>query len=355
MDGFSDAYVKLKLDGHPKQKTKIMKKSLDPEWNQEFRYSTWGTSEKLMVQVWDYTGRITKRVFIGQAVFLHPDQGRVNGSFPLVDQKGDPVGGTIEVSVTCEYLMGLERRASHSLIELKKDTEPIPDTNFTPAAVNPQVFQELQDEQDKVKELERVQKELEDEKEKQIELEKEREEDRKQLEEALKRVAELEEDKKKNSTAIELLEKELAEARQTVSETQESNQKFNCCRFFAQLFPCCISSKKQEIQQITKTETEIVRISGREENIEQPTQNYLDDTVIGSDRSVDGSMTPDGSANGSMPDTSLETTPAGTPEQAHRYLPDQNSSESDPDHANNINTQIPEIPINTPDLVENTV
>jgi len=118
--------------------------------------------------------------------------------------------------------------------------------------------------------------------------------------------------------------------------------------------------KKTEIQQITN-ETEIVRIGGRQENLEQPTQNYLDDTVIGSDRSVDGSgtgtvdMTPDGSANGSIPDTSLETL-AGTPEEAHRYLPDQNSSYNDPDQENNmIITQIPEIPIETPDLVENTV
>jgi len=320
------------------KRPKILKKTLDPEWNQEFRYSTWATSQKLLIQVWDYTGRITKKVFIGQVVFSHPDQGKVNGSFPLVDQKGEPVGGTIEVIITCEYLVALERRASQSTMENKKADDPIPDTDFTPADVQPQVLQEIQDNEEKFKEkdkeLEKMQKELDEEKEKEKLREKERDEDRKQLEEALRRVAELEEDKKKNSAAIELLEKELAEVRQTVTEIelQENAQPITCCSFFALLLPCCFTSKKdQKTTETTKPQkhTELIEMN----EIEQPTQPSLDDTA-------NRSLTPDDSATtGSIP---------GTPEQSHRYLSDQITSHED------TLPQLEEIPITPRDPVEIT-
>jgi len=254
VDGFSDAYVKLKLDGHGKQKTKVVKRNLNPEWNQEFRYSNWGTSEKLLVQVWDYTGPITKRLFIGQVTFTHPNQGNIGGEFPLVDQTGEPVGGTLELSITCEgvwnsnnsvsafpkYLVGVERRVSLDAIEQKNA--------FTPTAVNPQVFQETEREKERENELVKAQKELEEAQEKEKLREKEREEDRQQLEEALKKVADLEEEKKKTNTTIEMLEMQLAEARQSLSgsQTNDSNRNVTCWEWLANLFSCCMKSSKKK-------------------------------------------------------------------------------------------------------------
>jgi len=221
--------------------------------------------------------------------------------------------------------------------KIKKAGDPIPDTDFTPADVHPQVLQEIQDDQEKAKEkdkeLEKVHKELDEEKEKERLREKERDEDRKQLEEALRRVAELEEDKKKNSDAIESLEKELAEVRQTVSgiEVQESAQPISCCSFFALLFPCCFTSKKnQKTTETTKPNNpELIEMN----EIEQPTQPFLDETT-------NRSLTPDDSATtGSIP---------GTPEQSHRYLSDQVTSHED------TVPQLEEIPITPKDPVEIT-
>jgi len=356
-----------------KKKTKVVKKNLNPEWNQEFRYSTWATSEKLLLQVWNYTGGFSRKMFIGQVVFSHPDQGVIHGVFPLVDQKDEPVGGTVEVAITCEYLVGIERRLSQEAIELKREPtessldsenapkirkqleqtpleewnendkkryqtalalikkehndDPIPDTPYTPTAVQPQVFQEPQDNKDeKDKELERIQKELEEAKEKENQREREREEHQTQLEEALKRVAELEEVKKKNNTALELLQKELAEVRQTVSGLEES--KFNCCAWFARLFPCCFMSNKTRRIQTETNKTAYVEMNEMGRSAQQLPQASLDDTVTGSlDNSAHRSITPDDSTTsvaGTPADTPAST-PAGTPEQSYRRLSHQTS------------------------------
>jgi len=312
IDGSSDPYVKLKLGQQPKQKTKIVKKSLNPEFNQEFRYTTWGSSEKLVASVWDWN-RLAAKVFIGQVVFPHPEHGVVSGAFPLVDQKGGTVGGTIEVSITSEYLLGVERRASterrrdsgdrrlntsgHSArspesdMDIKRATTPTPGHAISPSSTSdPPVFLDTLDGSQKalsftpvqtenvsfstgsLRERERdVEREREKEREKERERdrkrEKEREEDRKRIEDMLERSAQLQSEFKKQSAIVESLEKELTEIRQTVTSLEAwSNEgkahagtNAGSCSWFVRLFPCCFTStkraaSKKEIVKLEETE-----------------------------------------------------------------------------------------------------
>jgi len=283
-DGFSDPYVKLKLDGHGKQKTKVIKKNLNPEFNQEFKYPNWSKSENLVISVWDH-GRLAKNMFIGQVIFHHPEQGVISGVFPLLDQNGQPVGGTMEVNITSEYLIGVERRRSstdgrrssiegrrssgsgigeHGL-EHKKEASPVSsesDHSITRSGTDHPVFihglddarraaltfpmpeddreKEIEKEKERLeqekenlqKEKERLEREKlenenlkrlekeEKEKERILHLEKEREEDRMRLEQAMKRVDELESENKKQGATIESLEKEVTDLRQTVTSLE---------------------------------------------------------------------------------------------------------------------------------------
>jgi len=281
MDGFSDPYVKLKLGAHPKQKTKVVKKSLNPEFNQEFRFPSWGTSEKLVASVWDWN-RVSKKVFIGQVVFSHPDQGITNGAFPLVDQKGESVGGTMELTITSEYLQSIEQRviqerrssdrrlsgsgvtalnlntrgnnlkhsssrdawelSPESANERKSTTPKSGSSNLSPSLSDAPVlinvdedrmispkngsFRERERDVEKEREKEREEMRLEREKQKERDRtrDREREEDRKRLGEMEQRFARLESEYKtqegefkKQTATIESLEKEAAELRQTVN------------------------------------------------------------------------------------------------------------------------------------------
>jgi len=310
MDGFSDPYVKLKLGNQLKQKTKVVKKTLNPEFNQEFRFPVWGSSEKLIASVWDWN-RVAKKVFIGQVIFSHPDQGVLNGSFPLVDVKGEQVGGTMEASITSEYLQGMEHRVTkertsstadqsrsrlnvhtrdsntrrsssemspESGFDQKSGTPKSGASNLSPSSISdPPVIISVDEERtmsaksfrarerdvESEREREKEQLKLEKEKEKERDRirEKEREEDRKRLEEMDQRFARLEAeykkqegDLKRQSGAIESLEKEAAELRQTVNALEAwSNEgkahaaNAGCCSWFVKLFPCCFTSKQRAV------------------------------------------------------------------------------------------------------------
>jgi len=115
LNGFSDPYVKLKLGGHQKQKTKVHRKDLNPEYNTEFRYENWNPNENLEVSVWDYTSRLARKVFIGHVLFAHPEQAIINGIYPLVSERGQPVGGTIEVTIISEALVRGEQNGDKDI------------------------------------------------------------------------------------------------------------------------------------------------------------------------------------------------------------------------------------------------
>jgi len=311
-DGFSDPYVKLKLGQQPKQKTKVVKKTLNPEFHQEFRYSTWGSSEKLTASVWDWN-RLAKKVFIGQVIFSHPEHGVLNGSFPLVDQKGEAVGGTMEVSITSEYLVGVERRLSHEkrrdsgdyrlnvsggggggghsgeLVspdpdhEHKRATTPTPSQNLNSPSTttDPPAFVTLDDSRqalaftpqpsgslrERERDVERErEKEREKEKERDRQRERERNEDKKRIEELFERFHQLESENKKQSVTIESLEKEVTELRQTVTgleawsnEGKAHGSSTGCSSWLVRIFPCCFSSTKRAI-----SKKEIVKLDETE-------------------------------------------------------------------------------------------
>jgi len=288
LDGFSDPYVKVKLAGHNKQKTKVQKKTLNPEYNNEFYYATWGKHEKLEVSVWDYTGRLAKKVFIGQVLFSYPEQAVITGTFPLMDQKDEqPVGGTIDLTITSDYIMPLlnndigntnlsnsrggvqdnntnhmsnstdhntnSNHGNHHDHEAeKKDETSVSRNTLTPSSLEPTIFHtknpesrrgstatESSEQSDREKELKELKKKERIEKE---------EQEKKRWEEMMERLKDLESENKKKSLAIEILERELTDVRQTVTVLQAKSQKKK--NYLKNLFSCCSSSSSSDPESI---------------------------------------------------------------------------------------------------------
>ena len=74
-NGLSDPYCKVKLMPDPhnssKKKTKIIQKTLDPEWNEELKLSfdpELDADKRLVVQVWDWD-MTSKNDFMGAFSF----------------------------------------------------------------------------------------------------------------------------------------------------------------------------------------------------------------------------------------------------------------------------------------------
>eukprot|EP00045_Choanoeca_perplexa_P007401 m.66562 g.66562 ORF g.66562 m.66562 type:complete len:636 (-) comp14062_c0_seq1:135-2042(-) len=97
LSGLADPYVKMYVQPDPskrtKQKTKVVKKSLNPEWNEKF---TWKFSADtnlngryLSVEIWDWD-RITRNDFMGAMAFelseLQDPDTIKSGYFILLDQ-----------------------------------------------------------------------------------------------------------------------------------------------------------------------------------------------------------------------------------------------------------------------------
>jgi len=98
LNGLADPYVKMYVQPDPtkktKQKTKIVKKSLDPVWNEKFTWKFSSTSEttskRLHVAVWDWD-RVTRNDFMGAMSFtlkeLLDEDTVKRGWFILLDEE----------------------------------------------------------------------------------------------------------------------------------------------------------------------------------------------------------------------------------------------------------------------------
>ncbi|KAH9322295.1 hypothetical protein KI387_016934 [Taxus chinensis] len=64
LNGFSDPYVRLHL-GKIKARTRVIRKTLDPSWNEEFTFKVEDLSEQLVVSIWD-DDRFFNDDFLGQ-------------------------------------------------------------------------------------------------------------------------------------------------------------------------------------------------------------------------------------------------------------------------------------------------
>jgi len=66
-----DPYVKLYLGQQPKQKTKTIKNSTDPNFDETFRYQTWNEDEMLRVSVWSHG--LSQNQCIGEIFLPYPN------------------------------------------------------------------------------------------------------------------------------------------------------------------------------------------------------------------------------------------------------------------------------------------
>lgn len=96
-----DAYVKLKLGRQEKRKTKIIRDSANPVWDEWFDYHEWNDGDKLHVDVWN-ANSFSPNEFLGQLIFDFPTDptGHIKARLPLrTDSSGLPVCGQLELEL----------------------------------------------------------------------------------------------------------------------------------------------------------------------------------------------------------------------------------------------------------------
>jgi C2 domain len=98
-NGMSDPYVRFEL-GDQHRKTKVKKKTLDPEWNQDFAFLVPSLDSALHVEVWDWD-RVGGDDYIGAVTI--PGLADVAGTqwFPLLTREDEPAG---EIELALEYV-----------------------------------------------------------------------------------------------------------------------------------------------------------------------------------------------------------------------------------------------------------
>jgi serine/threonine protein kinase len=153
-NGLSDPYVKLKLipdDGHgkSKQKSKTLRATLNPVWDEKFSYKLESTDKdrRLSVEVWDWD-RTSRNDFMGALSFGISEliKEGVDGWFKLLnDEEGEyynipiPPEDLDEVEKLRKHMADMhtnkekpksKQRSSNNLVSLQKDVIKASDFNF---------------------------------------------------------------------------------------------------------------------------------------------------------------------------------------------------------------------------------
>jgi hypothetical protein len=98
LNGKSDPYYKIIIDGYTQLKSEVIKKNLNPTWN-DAALTVPKNGEDLIIEVWDHD-TFTSDDFMGYIQMKLPSSVGTFSEWCVLQERNEPVKGSIHVHIT---------------------------------------------------------------------------------------------------------------------------------------------------------------------------------------------------------------------------------------------------------------